>query len=84
MYLFLTTNRSIGPYGREAELNQLQIGDILQLSFDGEKFSHTVNIVKTEEEILVAAHTFDTDYRKLTTYSFEKIRGVHIEGVRIG
>lgn len=88
LYQFLTTNQKVGPYGREVEKEQIQIGDIAQLSFDGENYTHTLNIIEVTEpkslqNILVATHTFDSDYRKISSYSFEKIRWIHIQGVRI-
>jgi hypothetical protein len=36
----------------------------------------------TLENTLVAAHTYDADYRPLSTYSFQEIRFIHILGAR--
>lgn len=88
LYKFLTTNRGVGPCGREVLLEEVQIGDIAQLSFDGEKFSHSLLIVETNEKksidnTLVATHTFDSYGRKIASYSYVKIRYIHIEKIRI-
>ena len=82
LYKFLTTNRSVGPYGREVSLEEIDLGDIIQLSFNGTTFGHSLVVVnKDESGIYVAAHTFNTYNRKLLTYSYEKLRGIKIEGV---
>lgn len=76
-----------GPVGEEAALRQCQPGDFVQLRFSGERYGHTpvivaVGAVPTPENTLVAAHTFDTDYRPLNTYQFQSIRCIHIVHVR--
>ena len=84
LYKFLTTNKSIGPYGKETSIEKLELGDIIQLSFNGATFGHSLVVVnKDESSIYVAAHTFNTYNRELSTYSYEKIRTISIEGVRI-
>lgn len=74
-----------GPFGQETELSQLLPGDFIQLNFDGERFSHTPIVVQigspaTPENILLAAHSYDADYRPLNTYSYQGIRPLHILG----
>lgn len=87
LYDFLTTNKLAGPYGKEVEQNKIEIGDIAQLSFDGNKFAHTLVIVKIEDKvdlnrIFISSHTFDSFNKRISEYNFEKIRFVHIEKVR--
>ncbi len=87
LYNFLINNKSVGPFGEEVDISKLQVADIVQLSFDGKKFAHSLIIVDIKEKgdlsgILIASHTFDSDYRKILTYSFEKIRFIHINGIR--
>ena len=50
LYKFLINNKSVGPYGKEAKINEIEIGDIAQLSFDGDKFEHTLMIVNIENK----------------------------------
>lgn len=88
LYKFLINNKSIGPYGKEVRQNEVEIGDIAQLSFDGNKFEHTLVIVNIENKlalskIKIASHTFDSFNKAISEYLFQKIRFIHILGVRI-
>ena len=87
LYKFLINNKSVGPYGKEAKINEIKIGDIAQLSFDGDKFEHTLVIVNIENEftlskIKIASHTFDSFNKAISEYLFQNIRFIHISGVR--
>ena len=87
LYKFLTNNKSVGPYGKEVKINEIEIGDIAQLSFDGDKFEHTLVIVNIENKftlskIKIASHTFDSFNKAISEYLFQKIRFIHISGVR--
>ena len=82
LYKFLVNNRSVGPYAREVSGEEVMPGDIVQLAtYDG-RFYHSPVIVSTKPQILVAAHTFDALDRPLSSYIYDKVRFVHIEGVR--
>ena len=88
LYNFLVQNKSIGPYGYEANQNEIELGDIAQLSFDGSKFSHSLVIVKIENktdsnQIFISSHTFDSFNKKISEYNYKKIRFIHIEKVRM-
>lgn len=72
-----------GPFGREVEQEEIQIGDIVQLSFDGVTFGHNLVVVDTNYGIKVAAHSFDVYGKDLLAYNFNRARFVHIEGVRV-
>ena len=87
LYNFLTQNKGPGPYGINTTQDKLEIGDIVQLSFDGIKFAHTLVIVNIEEKdnldkMYIASHTFNAFNRKISSYKYEKIRFIHIQGVR--
>lgn len=87
LYNFLVSNNSIGPYGKEISQNQIEIGDIAQISFNGNRFAHTLVIVKIEDnidlgKIFISSHTFDSFNKSILEYNFQKIRFVHIQGVR--
>lgn len=76
---------SQGPVGREASLGELLPGDFIQLSFQGGVFSHTPIVVAigapaTPETILLAAHSYDADFRPLSTYPYEELRCLHVLG----
>ena len=87
-YNFLTrTAASRGPFAVQAPLEQAQPGDFVQLRFASDApFTHTPVVVavlgKTPQEILVAAHSLDSDFRPLSTYPYEALRLIHILGVR--
>lgn len=89
LYNFLVSNEGNGPYGEELPLNFAEIGDVIQLSFDGEKFSHTLIVTSTgmfpsSENILIASHSYDSFDRPLNTYYYIEARLIHILGARGG
>lgn len=72
-----------GPFGREVNPSQTQIGDVVQLSRMGD-FYHTLIITGYEpRNILVSAQSDDALDRRLTEYNFEGIRFIHIDGVHV-
>lgn len=85
LYQFLINNKSTGPFGVETE--QIEIGDIAQISFDGNKFAHSLFIIKVGEDkpenSLVATHTFDSYGRSIGSYPYQKLRFIHIQGIRV-
>lgn len=77
--------QSQGPFGLEASMRMLEPGDFVQLRFTGEHYGHTPIIVEIGDppelnNILVAAHSIDADFRPLDTYQFQEIRFIHIIG----
>ena len=82
-YNFITTNADVGPYGREATPDEMEIGDVIQLGRNGEGFYHTLLIVGFEEDDpLVAAQTDNAFARALSTYEYDYSRYIKILGVR--
>ena len=87
LYQFLTRDQqSVGPAAIEARIGDIMPGDIVQLSFDGERFAHSPVVVAADaptdpSQILVAAHSYDSDTRPLSTYPFQKVRYLHVIGV---
>lgn len=86
LYNFLTrTNLSVGPIAQEVTFQKLLPGDIVQLSFEDGTWRHSPVVVFSDHptstaDILVAAHSYDTDNRPLSTYIYEKARFLHILG----
>ena len=86
-YNFLTRKQeSPGPVGENAALNQVLPGDFVQLRFAPGPFAHNPVIVAVgslpaPDNILVAAHSEDHDYRPLSTYPIREVRFIHITGV---
>ncbi len=82
LYDFLINNTGIGPFATEVAKFELQIGDIIQLG-NRDKFYHSLLVVdKNDSLIYVSAHNFDAYMRALDTYTYDRIRFLHIEGVR--
>lgn len=89
LYEFLVNNNDIGPFAEIVDVRHAEPGDLAQVSFsDSRIFDHSPVIVKAGSpsdwnNILIAAHTFDTDYYKLMDFEPAYIRYLHILGVRI-
>ena len=86
-YNFMTrTDESVGPIAEETAIDRILPGDVVQLSFTGESWNHTPVIVQVlyaqPQGILVAAHSYDADYRPLSSYQYRNIRYLHFIGVR--
>ena len=80
---FLTKNRHIGPFGEIWPVENLEIGDIIQLRQNLYRFNHTLIITKIENaEIFVCAHSHDVKDFPLSSYPYIERRGIHILGVR--
>lgn len=82
LFQFLLQNKGVGPYAQEVEKEKLEVGDVVQLSFDGIHFNHSLLVVNEKLE-LIATHTFDSYGKKISSYSYQKRRNLHIKGVRI-
>lgn len=83
LYRFLVNNRGLGPYGREASIDEAEAGDILQFGRESGRFYHSPVVTKAEHgRLLLAAHSADALDRPLTDYAFERLRVIHIEGFR--
>jgi hypothetical protein len=64
--------------GREAPIETLETGDIIQLSFDGEKFGHSLLVTEPGTNPKVATHSMDSFNRPLSSYGYVLARGIHI------
>lgn len=88
LYNFLIQNKGMGPRGSLVSQNEVQIGDIAQLSFSKNIFEHSLFIIDIKDvqdlnKIYIATHTYDTLNKKIGEYSFSKIRFIHINDVGI-
>lgn len=83
LYNFLVNNESVGPFAKEVPLEELEVGDIVQLGRATGDFYHSPVVVGfARGQILVAAHSYDAFNKPLNSYNFERARGIHILGVR--
>lgn len=79
LYEFLINNKFEGPRGKEIAKEELEVGDIIQLSFSQNIYGHTLIVTNIENgEIRICAHTIDSKNRPLNTYSYEKARFIKI------
>ena len=82
LYNFLTANRGAGPFGKVVPYYEARPGDIVQLGDRNGRFYHSPVITSVHPRILVAAHSYDALDRPLVSYDFDRVRFIHIEGVR--
>lgn len=83
-YNFITTNTDVGPFGRDASADEVEVGDVIQLAKADEGYYHTLFIVGFEgDDPLVAAQTDNVYSRPLSTYTFDYLRYIKILGVRL-
>ena len=77
---FLTRENSDVLRGVEVEaLSELQPADVVQLSFDGETFEHSLFVVaRRGNNVLICSHSYNSINRPLASYTYKKMRGVHI------
>lgn len=84
LYKYLTDNNDKQtPKARICGISEAETGDIVQIRFkNSDRFSHTLFIVdnggNTPDTILIAAHSDDCDYRKLSGYPYAELRFLHI------
>ncbi|MCI8368354.1 MAG: amidase domain-containing protein [Clostridia bacterium] len=86
LYNFLVGNKDgAGPFAEEVDASQIRIGDIIQLGRANGDFYHSPVVVGFRGgQPLIAAHTYDAYNRPINSYTYERIRYIHILGVRSG
>ena len=87
LYVFLVNNEGVGPYAVKTEVESIIPGDVLQLKFGKYTFGHSQVVVDAGSpasinNIFVTTHTFNSDNRPLSSYSWSEIRFLHILGAR--
>lgn len=82
-YNFIIENAGLGPFGRVATSDELEIGDVIQLARNEEGYYHTLLVVGFDgEDLLVAAQTDNAYARPLSTYNYDYARYIKILGIR--
>lgn len=80
---FFLNNKSIGPFGKEVDLNEIQAGDVIQLGDLRGSFYHSLFVVNANGSgVFVASHSFDSFNRPLNSYDYDNLRCIHILGSR--
>ena len=88
-YNFMTrAENTAGPAAHAVSIAHLLPGDVVQLSNDGEKWNHSPVVERLlrkpalqPSDVLIAAHSYDSDNRPLNTYNYRAIRFLHFVGV---
>jgi len=85
LYNFLTRKqKSKGPVAHVVSVDKLQLGDIVQLSFDGISFRHSLLVTQLNSDNpydpYLSTNTYDALNRPLSWYTFKAIRGLHVVG----
>ena len=81
LFRFLTENKTKGPSAIQSTVDQLYVGDLIQLGNEDHKFYHTLIVTKISPQILVCAHSYDALNRPLLSYDYKIARGIHIKHV---
>ena len=82
-YNFIIENAGVGPFGRVATSDELELGDVIQLAKNDEGYYHTLLVVGFDgEDLLVAAQTDNAYARPLSTYNYDYARFLKILGLR--
>jgi hypothetical protein len=83
-YNFMIENTDVGPFGRVAAADEVEIGDVIQLARNEGGYYHSLLVVGFDgEDILVAAQTDNAYARPLSTYDYDYSRFIKILGVRM-
>jgi hypothetical protein len=76
-------NTGVGPFGRVAASDELEVGDVIQLGREADVYYHTLLVVGFDgEDLLVAAQTDNAYARPLSTYTYDYARYIKILGAR--
>ncbi|MBR6044159.1 MAG: amidase domain-containing protein [Ruminococcus sp.] len=81
-FRFIVSNRSAGPFGVPVPVSEARVGDVIQLGDSGGFYHSLLTVDIKNGEPLVAAHSNDAFNRPLSSYSFGRIRCLHILGSR--
>ena len=83
-YNFITKNEGVGPFGRDASADEVEVGDVIQLAKNEGGYYHTLIIIGFDgDDPLIAAQTDDALGRPLSSYEYDYSRYIKILGVRI-
>ena len=81
---FAPKNERVAPFASEVGRERVEIGDVVQLYDSDDDFYHTLIVSSVERnDLLVCAHSNDALDRRLSSYSFDELRFIHIDGVRV-
>lgn len=79
----INNQSSIGVKAKQVLINQIEVGDVIQLWQNGNRFNHSLFVTKIKgissiNSIYVTCHTNDAKDKLLSDYYFTKIRFLKI------
>jgi hypothetical protein len=86
LYGFLINNKTQGPFAVNVTINEIEVGDIIQLNFENDfLYNHSLVITKIQEprtydNIFICSHSKNRLNEPLSSINFEKIRYIHLLG----
>lgn len=79
LYRYLMRKKGGGVTALLTDLHHLELGDLIQFSFDGTHFQHTAVVTGSRGGVpLVCAHSVDARQRPMDSYEFHAVRFLHI------
>ena len=83
LYEFLVGHNGPGPLAEEVFPEQTQPGDVIQLGRADGRWYHSMVVLHNDRRwgwdgIRIAAHSIDSLDRPLSSYEFDRARGLHI------
>ena len=76
--------KTIGPFATISPIENLEVGDIIQLRQNATHFNHTLIVSDiVGGKIFVCAHSDAAKNRPLDDYNFVQALGLHVEGIII-
>lgn len=79
---FLLSESKPGFVVKVMPVNDLEVGDIIQIRQNPNEFNHTVIVTKiTPHEIYVCSHSNDALDKPLSSYNYLELKGIHIVGI---
>lgn len=88
LYNFLVKNHTKAVFAEEVPLEEVQLGDVIQLAKNDRGFYHSLLVTMAGDppafdNIAICTHTLDSLNRPLNTYQFDTLRCLHILGVYV-
>ena len=80
---FLLGNKGRGPYGHVIDISQVRPGDVIQISFDGNRYAHSLFVTKVDPTgVYICTHSYDSHDREIGTYNYHSHQVIRIDGIR--
>ena len=83
LFNFLVNNKDVGPFAKLSNLEDIDIGDVIQLGDKKQNYYHTLIVTNiSNNQIYTSSHSQDSMNRPLYSYGYYNVRCIHILGIR--